>query len=111
MSLDNTLFDLSTVAMDSPRLASIKAADIQAHHAPHMEEDPWLAIPMKLAKQYLGDYITKDEPFDSIAEITASYGILLDDAGLLFYGKTQREVENAALDYLAKSSVIRNSSK
>jgi hypothetical protein len=97
----NTLFNIDEFAQDSPRLAEIKAADIQTHHAPHMEE-PWMAIPMKLAKEHLGDHITADEPLNTIADITASYGILLEDDSLLFFGSSKEEVENAALDAVAK---------
>ncbi len=96
------LFDMDSVAMDSPRLAAIKAADIQTHHAPHMDE-PWLAIPMKLAKERLKDYITPDEPFNTVADITASYGILLEDGGLLFFGKSQKDVEDDALAFVMRT--------
>ena len=99
----STLFDMESVAMDSPRLAAIKAADIQTHHAPHMVEDPWLAIPMQAARERLARYITKDEPFNTVADITASFGRILDDCGLLFYGDTEREAQDAALAYLANA--------
>lgn len=98
--MNDSLFDMQSVAMDSPRLGAIKAADIQTHHAPHMDEDPWLAIPMHAAKELLQDYITKDEPFDNVAQITATFGRLLDDAGLLFFGSTEREVQDAALAFI-----------
>lgn len=55
-----TLFDMNTVAMDSPRLAAIKAADI-----------------------------------------TASYGVILEDCGLLFYSETQKEAQDNALAFLS----------
>ena len=95
------MFDMDSVAMDSPRLASIKAADIQTHHAPHMEEDPWLAIPMHAARERLKGYISKDEPFNTVADITASFGRVLDDCGMLFYGQTEREAQDAALASLS----------
>jgi len=95
----DTLFNMEAVAMDSPRLASIKAADIQTHHAIHMEEDPWLAIPMNAARKKLKDYITKDEPFNTVADITASFGRVLDDCGLLFYAKSEREAQDQALAF------------
>lgn len=97
------LFDMDSVAMDSPRLAAIKAADIQTHHAPHMDEDPWLAIPMHVARERLKGYITKDEPFNTVADITASFGRVLDDCGMLFYGKTEREAQDAALASLSNA--------
>ena len=101
--MNDSLFDMQSVAMDSPRLAAIKAADIQTHNAPHMDEDPWLAIPMHAARALLEDYITKDEPFDNVAQITATFGRLLDDAGLLFFGSTEREVQDAALAFIQQS--------
>ena len=96
------LFDIDTVLQDSPRLAAIKAADIQTHHAPHMDEDPWLAIPMNAARERLKSYITKDEPFNTVADITASYGRVLEDEGLLFFGESQREVEDEAIAFVAR---------
>jgi hypothetical protein len=99
----NALFDMDAVAMDSPRLAAIKAADIQTHHAPHMEEAPWLAIPMHAARERLKSYITKDEPFNTVADITASFGSVLDDCGMLFYGNTEREAQDAALDFVSNA--------
>jgi hypothetical protein len=102
----SALFDMDSVSMDSPRLAAIKAADIQTHHAPHMEEDPWLAIPMKAARERLTRYITKDEPFDAVADITASFGRVLDDCGMLFYGDTEREAQDAALASLSNARAM-----
>ena len=87
---------------ESERQKALEAADIQTHHAPHMD-DPWVAIPMKVAKEKLKGYVTLDEPFNSIPEITASYGILLEDCGMVFFGKTQREVEDAALAFFGES--------
>ena len=54
-----------------------------------------MAIPMTLAKERAKAYLKGDE--DSIASITASAGILLEDAGLIFYGTCQTEVEDAAI--------------
>ena len=99
-----TLFDLDTVRMDSPRLAAIKAADIQTHHAPHMPDESWIAIPMNAARKQLHGYITNDEPFNTIDQITATFGILLDDWGLLFTGDSEKEVQDAALAYIATLS-------
>ena len=87
------------------RLAAIKSADIQAHHAPHMEEDPWLAIPMHAARERLKGYITKDEPFNTVADITASFGRVLDDCGMIFYGQTEREAQDAALASMANDKL------
>lgn len=97
--MNEALFDLEAVKQDSPRLAKIKAADIQTHHAPHMPE-PWLAIPMNLARELIKGDTTKDEPFDTPADITATYGSKLEGAGLLFFGATQKDVEDDALAWL-----------
>jgi hypothetical protein len=91
------LFPIESNAGDSPRLEAIKAADIQTHHAPHLEDDPWLAIPMHAARELLKGYITKDEPMNNIFDMTASYGMLLDDSGLIFYGETESEAQDKAL--------------
>jgi hypothetical protein len=65
-------------------------------------EDPWLAVPMKLAKEIAKSWVTSDEPLDTVADITASVGNILDDEGMLFYGMTEREVQDAALEFVAK---------
>ena len=97
------LFDMDSVAMDSPRLAAIKAADIQTHHAPHMDEDPWLAIPMNDAREILDGYdLTKAEK-SSIPDMMAGYCRLLDECGMIFYGQTEREAQDAALASLSNA--------
>ena len=97
-SLDNAaLFDLVSVQMDSPRLKQIKEHDIQTHHNPHFDKNAWLAVPMNVARKKLKDHITKDDPFDTAADITASMGLTLDDAGILFYGDTEKEAQDAAV--------------
>jgi hypothetical protein len=100
----DSLFDMDSVSLDSPRLAAIKAADIKTHLAPHMEEEPWLAIPMNAARERLKAYITKDEPFNTVADITASFGSVLDDCGMLFYGDTEREAQDAALGFVSNET-------
>ena len=101
MSEETNLFDMESVAMDSPRLTAIKKHDIQTHHAGHLDDDddPWMAIPMEAARKRLEGYICKDEPANNVAEITISFGSLLEDEGMIFYGKTKEEVESAALNY------------
>ena len=96
---DNALFDLDSVKMDSPRLVAIKEHDIQTHHAPHCE-DPWMAIPMGIAREEFKDYEDEENKFTDCASITASVGILLEEAGMLFTGYSQREVEDAALAFV-----------
>lgn len=96
-----TLFDMNSVAMDSPRLVAIKAADIQTHHAPHMEEDAWIAIPMNYAREILDGYDLTPTEKSSIADMMASYCRLLEEYGVIFYGETEREAQDAALAYVA----------
>jgi hypothetical protein len=98
--MNDSLFDLDAVKQDSPRLTRIKVADIQTHHAPHMPDCPWLAIPMNLAREIVKAYITQDEPFDTPADITATFGRILEDKGLIFYGDTQKDAEDDALAWL-----------
>lgn len=56
-----------------------------------MEEEPWMAIPMIAAKEALKEYITKDEPLNTVADMTATYGRLLEDWGMIGYGNTEEE--------------------
>jgi hypothetical protein len=98
---EETLFNLDAVAMDSPRLADIKAADIQTHYAPEMDEDPWIAVPMMAARKMLKGYIDHDSEAATVPDISINFYRHLDDAGMIFYGDTEREVQDAALDWLA----------
>ena len=109
----NALFDLDSVALDSPRLTALKAADIQTHHAPHMEDDPWLAVPMNAAREMLKGYNMKEEESGSVAGIMEGYCGLLDEAGMTFTGQTERYVQDAALHSLsnAKHSRTNNNEK
>lgn len=91
---DYELFDTKSIQMDSPRLKEIKSYDIQTHYAKDCEE-PWMAIPMKAARIKAGGYLEGVE--NDIASVTASAGVLLEDAGLVFFGLSQREVEDEAL--------------
>ena len=81
-------------------MAAIKAADIQTHHAPHMDEDPWVAIPMTLAKEAAKGYVTDSDSLDTVADICASACVILDEAGLIFYGDTEAEAQDKALAYV-----------
>ncbi len=95
----DTLFDLGSVRMDSPRLREVKKHDIQAHFSPHIDKAPWLAIPMKAAREILKGYnLTKDEA-ESVVGIFAGYCRLLDDAGMIFEGDSEREVQDTALEF------------
>ena len=95
--VEAALFDLDAVRMDSPRLKALKEHDIQTHHAPHNTEAPWLAVPMKAAREVLRGYDLTDDESSSLSAIMARYCRLLDEAGLTFTGQTEREVQDAAL--------------
>ena len=99
----NELFNENDVAMDSPRLKALKEHDIQSHYAEHCTDDPWLAIPMTLAKKHLHGNESHPENIKTIGDICASIGALLDDHGLLFYGMSEREVQDAALAFAMKT--------
>ena len=100
--MSEALFDLATVEQDSPRLTLLKRHDIQTHHAPHCEE-PWLAIPMKMARERFSDEVDCPETeWTDCGSITASIGALLDDHGMVFLGQSKREVEDAALAFALK---------
>jgi hypothetical protein len=96
-----TLFDLDSVLLDSPRLAEIKAHDIQTHHCQY-DEEPWLAIPMHAAREIVGA-LPDDPACNTLPEIMANYCRLLDEADILFYGMTEREAQDRALDYLSNA--------
>lgn len=93
------LFDLDAVLMDSPRLVALRVHDIQTHHAPHMDEDPWLAVPMHRARALLAGYDLPAAETASVPVIMAGYCRLLDEAGLTFLGSTERDVQDAALAF------------
>ena len=97
---ESNLFDMSDVLMDSPRLIALKEADIQTHHAPFVTEAPWMAIPMKAAVAFISGYSPTDQEVSSIADLTASYGRLLDESGMVFNGKSKTEVEDMALEFV-----------
>lgn len=98
------LFDLDSVRMDSPRLKEIKEHDIQTHHAPHMDNAPWLAVPMKAARELLAGYDLTKEEGNSLLGIMAGYCRLLEESGMTFYGMSEREVQDAALDFCRSNS-------
>lgn len=90
-----SLFDMESVKLDSPRMVLLKKYDIQTHHAPHCEE-PWIAVPMKRAREFAKGY-DFEEKLESPADVCASFGSVLEDFSLIFFGQSKEEVENAAL--------------
>ena len=92
--------------MDSPRLKEIKEHDIQTHHAPHMEEAPWLAIPMKAARELLAGYDLTEDEKNNLPAMMAGYCRLLDESGMTFEGDSEREVQDAALDFCRSDKML-----
>jgi hypothetical protein len=65
-----------------------------------LAKDSWLAIPMNCAREILdGHDLTKAEK-SSIPDMLAGYCRLLDECGMIFFGDTEREAQDAALDSL-----------
>lgn len=95
--MSDSLFDLAGVKQKSPRLMQLEEHDVQTHYSEIMKLDPYMAIPMKAARDYLKKYNPHDEPLTSVGAITASYGRVLDDAGLVFTGDDKKDVEDQAL--------------
>lgn len=85
--------------MDSPRLKEIKEHDIQTHHAAHMEEAPWLAVPMKAARELLAGYDLTEDEKNNLPAMMAGYCRLLDEARYTFEGDSEREVQDSALEF------------
>ncbi len=90
--------------MDSPRLKEIKEHDIQTHHAPHMEEAPWLAVPMKAARELLAGYDLTEDEKNNLPAMMAGYCRLLDEARYTFEGDSEREVQDSALEFCRSNS-------
>lgn len=93
---------MNTPKPNNDRLNNIAAYDIQTHHAPHMKQYPWLAIPMAAARHKLAGHGLTEEESGDIAEMMAGYCSLLEEAGLTFLGPTKREVEDAAIAWCRK---------
>jgi hypothetical protein len=94
-TLAPALFDLDTVKMDSPRLRAIKELDIQTHHYPPCAPFQWIAVPMNAAKKMLDGYDLVN--INTITDIMLCYSRLLFDAGMVFEGHTEKEVQDAAI--------------
>lgn len=100
---DETLFNMESVKRDSPRLELIRHYDIQTYYCPHaVERRAWIAVPMQAARECLvGSDLTDDQKRD-IVEILMWYCRLLEEWGMVFYGSSKREVENAALVFCSE---------
>lgn len=61
------------------------------HYAEHMPE-PWMAIHKDSAFKLLKDYNLTELQKADVGYLIAAYCRLLDEAGLIHYGKTESEV-------------------
>ena len=102
--MSDLLFDVPEQL--SPRLKTMREHDVQVHHAPLCTEVPYMASPMHAARQVAENYT--DDECDTIADITASVGRVLDEQGLIFTGMTQKEVEDDALAWIAQNQPKRD---
>jgi hypothetical protein len=94
--MKDALFNLDEVKQLSPRMQLIQDHDLQWHYS-DCRDYPYLIIPMKIARHLLKGYITKDEPLKTVEDMTASYGRLLDEAEMTFYGSKKDELVTEAI--------------
>jgi len=73
----NSLFDIPETK--SPRLLWIEEHGILTHHAPHCDEDPWMAI------------IPFDGHKGGIGEIMAEWCGFYEECNAIGYGKTESD--------------------
>lgn len=100
--MNDSLFDLDTVRMDSPRLVALREHDVQTHHAAHCDP-PWMAIPMNAAREYLAkNYDAAPKELTDIPTITMCYARVLDDMDFVFTATTEREAQDLALERVMK---------
>ena len=91
----DSLFNLDEVKQLSPRIQLIQDHDIQWHKSIFCDDAPYLVIPMKVARDFIDP--NNDEPLETIADMTASYGRLLDDAGMVFSGSNKNDLITEAI--------------
>jgi len=89
----------------SPRLKLerewVAEYEIMTHHA-DIDEDPWLAVSMKVCKSRLEVHdLTTDEKTD-VGLLFAGYCRLLDEGNMVGYGSTKE----AAIEDLVKKGII-----
>lgn len=84
----NSLCDMESVAMDSPRVRWIKDHRFATHHAPHME-NPWMAV--RLTEDHVKRGLT-------VGEAMAEECRLYDEAGQI----AEADTEEDAIVELAK---------
>ena len=64
---------------------------VATHHAPHMEESPWMALDMKAACEMLDGYDLTEKEKNDLPTLMAGYCRLIDEANLIGYGQTEEE--------------------
>lgn len=89
----------------SPRLKLerqwLKGCEILTHHA-DIDEDPWLAVSMKVIKLRLAGYNLTKEEQTNVGALFAGYCRLLDEENIVGYGSTKED----AIEDLVKRRVI-----
>ncbi len=92
------LFDIDKCKKLSPRMELIKKHDIKTHYAKRCEQ-PWIAMPMNIARGVAKGYDKNYASMTDIAEVCASVGRLLDEQGIAIYGDNEDEVITDAIRY------------
>ena len=89
----------------SPRLKLeiewIAEHEIMTSHA-DIDEDPWLAVSMKICKSRLEGYDLTTEEKTDVGSLFAGYCRLLDEGNMVGYGSTKE----AAIEDLVKKGII-----
>ena len=70
-------------------------------HCADIDEDPWLAVSMKVCMARISYPLTREEQ-TNVGELFASYCSLLDEGNMVGYGSTRE----AAIEDLVKRGVI-----
>ena len=77
----------------SPRLVWMEANQIKTHHAPHCEEDPWIAV------AFTDDHWKRGA---NVGEAMAEECVIYEESGRIGYGQTEI---NAIIELAKKLSL------
>lgn len=93
------LFDIDSYSQLSPALVELKKHDIGTHNSSELE-NPWIAIPLAACRdKFLETAKLYDCALDDIIDTCASICRILDEAGMIFYGKTESDVIDQAYKF------------
>lgn len=103
---------LLDVPKDSPSVREARKAQTEAwkkehnivtHNAPSTDPNwlPWTAASVSQCKEAVGGY---SNPKDTMFDLIANYGRLLDDMNLISYAKTEYEAVKQVVDKLNAES-------